>query len=231
MSANKTSLAELEATLLATLSAATGNILDNAALITTLEEAKGKAVEITEKLAKARVTAEEIEEVRVKYIPVADRGAVLFFVMAGLSAISSMYEYSLAAFLTVFGMSLAGAKRDPLLPARLRNVLETLTADVYNYTCLGLFEKHKLLLSFQMTVRILQAEGKVEQRQLDFFLKGGYRPQRAVGSNRTWAIRVHHTLFVKRNRLCCLTLDGSKVCFSMVAEWSHTRGRMSITRK
>lgn len=141
-------LAELEASLLATLSSATGNILDNAELIQTLEDAKGKSVEIAEKLAVAKVTSEEIEEVRVKYIPVAERGAILFFVMAGLSAISGMYEYSLAAFLTVFNQSLGNAKRDSLLASRLRNIIDTLTTDVYNYTCLGLFEKHKLLLSF-----------------------------------------------------------------------------------
>lgn len=92
--------------------------------------------------------------------------------MAGLSAISNMYEYSLAAFLTVFGMSLKNAKRDALLEVRLRNVVETLTGDVYVYTCLGLFEKHKLLLSFQMTVRVMEGEGKLDQSQLDFFLKG-----------------------------------------------------------
>ena len=67
-----------------------GNILDNQELISTLEHAKAKAVEIAEKLEVSKVTALEIDETRVKYTPVAKRGAILFFVMASLSAITNM---------------------------------------------------------------------------------------------------------------------------------------------
>ncbi|KAB1255183.1 Dynein heavy chain 10; axonemal [Camelus dromedarius] len=35
-----------------------------------------------------------------------------------------------------------------------------------------LFERHKLLFSFNMTIKIEQAEGRVPQEELDFFLKG-----------------------------------------------------------
>lgn len=102
MSTNKALLKKLEDTLLHELSNATGNILDNHELIATLESAKEKAVEISQKLAAANVTAKDIDEARVRYSPVAARGAVLFFVMASLSAANNMYECSLGAFLTVF---------------------------------------------------------------------------------------------------------------------------------
>ncbi len=39
----------------------------------------------------------------------------------------------------------------PSLEARLRNIVEALTFDVYNYTCLSLFECHKLMFSFQVS--------------------------------------------------------------------------------
>lgn len=102
MSTNKALLKKLEDTLLRELSSATGNILDNQDLIATLESAKEKAVDISQKLTAAKSTAKDIEEARVRYSSVATRGAVLFFVMAGLSAVNNMYEYSLAAFLKVF---------------------------------------------------------------------------------------------------------------------------------
>jgi len=102
MSTNKALLKKLEDTLLRELSNATGNILDNQELIATLESAKEKAVDISHKLTAAKATAKDIEEARVRYSPAATRGAVLFFVMAGLSAVNNMYEYSLAAFLKVF---------------------------------------------------------------------------------------------------------------------------------
>jgi dynein heavy chain len=108
------------------------------------------AVDIAEKLKKAKVTAEEIEEVRMRYSAAAKRGAVLFFVMASLANITNMYEYSLAAFLTVYNTTLAMSKKDPNLDTRLRTIIEATTYDVYNYTCMGLFEKHKLMFSFQV---------------------------------------------------------------------------------
>lgn len=37
---------------------------------------------------------------------------------------------------------------------------------------LGLFERHKLLFSFNMTIKIEQAEGRAPQEELEFFIKG-----------------------------------------------------------
>lgn len=76
---------------------------------------------------------------RQSYTPVARRGAVLFFAMCGLSSISQMYEYSLASYLTVFNNSLRDAKKDPVLETRLRAIIDKLTLNVYEYTCLGIF--------------------------------------------------------------------------------------------
>lgn len=43
---------------------------------------------------------------------------------------------------------------------------------VYDYGCTGIFEKHKLLYSFQMTAALQQREEKMTQGELDFFIKG-----------------------------------------------------------
>lgn len=49
-------------------------------------------------------------------------------------------------------------------------------ADFFNdellFKLLGLFERHKLLFSFQMTIKIMEADGKLNPEELDFFLKG-----------------------------------------------------------
>lgn len=53
--------------------------------------------------------------------------------------------------------SLANSKREASLDGRLRAITETLTGDVYSYTCLGLFERQKLMFSFQMAIKIIEA--------------------------------------------------------------------------
>ena len=169
---NKKHLKEIEDKILYLLKTAEGNILDNQELIKTLENTKTKAKNIAENLQKAQVTAKEIETTRVKYAPVAKRGSILFFVMSALSVINTMYENSLNMYLEVFNGTLQTSKKDANLEGRLRNIVNALTYDVYNFTCLGLFEKHKLMLSFQMTIKLEEGEDRLNRQQLDFFLKG-----------------------------------------------------------
>ena len=99
-------------------------------------------------------------------------GAILFFVLSDMATVSPMYQYSLANYLEVFKISLKKSIPDSILEKRLRNIIDTLTYNVYNYACTGLFEKHKLLYSFQMTVQIELNEGRVNQDELNFFIKG-----------------------------------------------------------
>jgi len=73
------------------------------------------------------VTEADIESSRESYKDVAKRGAILFFSMQGLSAISEMYEYSLSSYLTVFKNALETSRKDNILQNRLRNIKEKLT--------------------------------------------------------------------------------------------------------
>jgi len=83
-----------------------------------------------------------------------------------------MYQYSLTAYLMVFNNSLKDARKDTILENRLRNITDKLTMNVYDFTCLGIFEIHKLMYSFQMTMMILEGDGLVNHKELNFFLKG-----------------------------------------------------------
>ncbi|KAJ3299892.1 Dynein heavy chain 10, axonemal [Borealophlyctis nickersoniae] len=172
MSQNKGLLKDLEDTLLRELASSTGLMLDNVELIRTLEETKSKATEIGQKLVLANQTSAEVEASRDAYRPAAKCGAVLFFVLAELSTINPMYEYSLAAFLDVFVASLHKSKPDAILSKRLNKIIDTLKYAVYNYACTGLFEKHKLMFSFQMCIKLMEAEGQIDPVELNFFLKG-----------------------------------------------------------
>lgn len=171
-SENKNLLQQLEDSLLRELSTTTGNMLDNVELIDTLENTKSKASEVTTKLLLAVETAKDIDKLRDGYRSVAKRGAILFFVLSDMAGVNSMYQYSLASYLEVFAYSLRKALPHTILNRRLQNIINTLTKNVYDYGCTGIFEKHKLLFSFQMTVKLEQNAGNLRQTELDFFIKG-----------------------------------------------------------
>jgi dynein heavy chain len=166
LSENKVLLKKCEDTLLRELAYATGNLLENEELVLTLEKTKATAVEISAKIEIANQTAKDIATTRQGYNPIAIRGSVLYFSMAGLSVLNIMYEYALSAFLQVFNLSLERSKKDSSIDSRVVNVIEHLTLSVYNYTCTGLFERHKLLFSFQMTCMILKEAGNLDRKRL-----------------------------------------------------------------
>ncbi|TKS80370.1 Dynein heavy chain 10, axonemal [Collichthys lucidus] len=169
---NKKLLKNLEDYLLRELATSTSNMLDNTELIHTLEETKSKASEVFEKLRLAEKTFMDIDKLREAYRPAAERGAVLFFVLTEMALVNSMYQYSLSSYLEVFDFSLRKSLPDSSLSQRLTNIINTLTNSVYNYGCTGLFERHKLLFSVNMAIKIEQAEGRAPQEELEFFIKG-----------------------------------------------------------
>jgi dynein heavy chain len=110
------------------------------------------------------LTKEEIGIARSAYKPVAKRGSILYFAEAGLSVINSMYEISLDSFLGVFRSALETSKKDSNLDNRLRNMIDTIMRNIYDYTCTGIFERHKLMFSFQMTCMIMDGDGVLDAR-------------------------------------------------------------------
>ena len=89
-----------------------------------------------------------------------------------MALINTMYQYSLTSYLDVFEFSLRKSIPDANLERRLKNIMNTLTLNVYNYGCTGIFEKHKLLYSFVITIKLEQDRGNLTQDELDFFIKG-----------------------------------------------------------
>jgi len=100
--------------------------------------------QVSEKLKLGAKTAIDIDKLRDGYRPAAKLGAVLFFVLSEMSVVNSMYQYSLNSYLEVFGLSLRKSLPDTILPKRLKNIMDTLTVNVYNYACTGTINNRRL---------------------------------------------------------------------------------------
>ena len=102
------------------------------------------------KLKEAQVTSADIDKLRDGYRPAARRGAVLFFILADMAAINTMYQYSLSSYLEVFNYSLKKSLPDSHLPKRLKNIMDTLTHNVYNYACTGEYQNICTVIDYFM---------------------------------------------------------------------------------
>ena len=148
------------------------DIIKDVKLIETLQTSKTKSKQIEEDLIVATKTKATLEAARLDYLPVAKRGAILFFCMQKMSAISDMYQYSLSSYLEVFKRSLAESMKDDVVMTRIKIIIEKLTQNVYDYITLGIFKNHRRIFTFQMVLMIMEGEGKLNRKELDFFLKG-----------------------------------------------------------
>lgn len=97
----KIKLKELESGLLYKLANAKGDILEDIALIESLEFSKKLSGEINEKVEIGKVTDENITVASEFYRPAASRGALVFFMMGDLCKMHSFYKFSLDSFVIV----------------------------------------------------------------------------------------------------------------------------------
>lgn len=96
------SLRDLEDRSLSLLQNTEGHILDDQDLVDTLQQSKGKSSEITNRVAQSEETEKKLNLARKRYLPVATRGATLYFVLADLAQIDVMYQFSLDWFKDMF---------------------------------------------------------------------------------------------------------------------------------
>jgi dynein heavy chain, axonemal len=155
------------------LASATGSLLDNVELINTLDASKTTWEQVNAMLTAAEETARKIEATSAGYRPCSVRAALLFFVLADLSRVDAMYQFSLDAYTELFALSISDSPRSEMLLERIRHLIDYHTYAMYKYTSRGLFERHKLLLSLQMAARVLAAANALDAAEFAFFLRGG----------------------------------------------------------
>ncbi|XP_075039903.1 dynein axonemal heavy chain 1 [Mixophyes fleayi] len=169
-------LKEIEDQILMRLSSSQGNPVDDVDLIKVLEASKVKAGEIKAKVQVAEQTEKDIDITRSQYFPVAVRTQILFFCVSDLSNVDPMYQYSLEWFLGIFTAAIANSERAETVEKRIENINTYFTFSLYSNVCRSLFEKHKLMFSFLLCVRILMDQGLINMDEWRFLLSGATVP-------------------------------------------------------
>ena len=149
-------------------------ILDAEELIVKLETGKALSDEISVNMKSNIQIEKEINELRNEYVPIAERGSILYFVVASMSKIDPMYQFSLEYFKKIFITSIMykqeGVKQTLL--ERVKFLVKKITEDIFKNIKRGIFEHHKTLFSFLIDINILKYNKIVTDDEFSLFVKG-----------------------------------------------------------
>ena len=150
-------LAGLESALLQNLSDADpATILQNKALIESLEVTKKTSMEIQKAQEVAKETEAIINLSREGYRRVAAEGAMQYFLLIQLCIVDHMYQYSLESFTTFFFKAIEKTEQFEEEEPRVLALRDMIRMTIYRWVARGLFEKHKQIFRAQLTFRLMQ---------------------------------------------------------------------------
>lgn len=163
---------KLEDDILKSLANSSDNILDDEDLVANLDASKITSDEISKNLEDNKIAQVEIEQARSLYKVVADRGCSLFFIIASLSGIDSMYQYSLNYFTKLFKQIIINSEKSEDIQTRIKIMISCITELIYLNICRGLFNTHKLIFSFLISFQICKQMGEVTDEEWSMLLRG-----------------------------------------------------------
>ncbi|PVD36438.1 hypothetical protein C0Q70_03422 [Pomacea canaliculata] len=172
INADRNQLKAIEDRILKMLFESEGNILDNEELINTLNDSKVTSGIISQRLAEAELTETKITAAREKYRTVAERGSVMYFVVASMAEVDPMYQFSLKYFKQLFNYTIEISEKSNDLPTRLKICLDETTLCIYKNVARALFEKDKLVFSFMLCGEIMKTAGLIDIVDWNYFLRG-----------------------------------------------------------
>jgi dynein heavy chain len=205
---NAQTMYELEDKILATLSEAEQvmDLLETDNLIDILADSKVTGDEIAVRKAESEVTEKEIDVTRESFRQVAYRASLLFFCIVDLNIIDPMYQYSLQWFQRLFRSSVKDSQPSEDVAERVRNLNEYQTLALYQNVCRSLFERHKLLFSLLLCMKILFGDNKIDHNEWRFFLTGASGEIESIANPTDWLDdlewnQVHKQLYIMDTQL------------------------------
>jgi dynein heavy chain len=157
---DRNQLMDLEKRILELLQSVEGHILDKQELLDSLQDSKQMATELVSRLKKREKTQAELNVARDQYLPVASRGAILYFTVRDLSQINVMYQFSIDWFKQLFLQCIIQQQKcqsiDSISIQYRSHLIHALTFATYCQTIQGLFREHHLLFAFLMCTNIIR---------------------------------------------------------------------------
>jgi hypothetical protein len=118
----KVEINNLNQLLLTILANSQGNILEDRALLTSLDNTKAASLEISKALQSSVALKADLDTRRNAFKSVATCGTRMFFALRSLPALNPMYHFSLVSFLDLFHTALASSTRSADMSLRIASI-------------------------------------------------------------------------------------------------------------
>ncbi|CAG0920502.1 unnamed protein product, partial [Notodromas monacha] len=147
----KVSLLQMEDTVLEKLAKSKGDILSDHELLSSLTEMKASAEKISKNLTESVGLQASLEAERNTYLPLAETGANLYFVIQDLLKMNNMYRFSLGCFTELFQKALqTGDKSTGNTEQRVEGLKHSLLVLVYHYVSQSLYKKDRTMFALHL---------------------------------------------------------------------------------
>ncbi|XP_073434094.1 cytoplasmic dynein 1 heavy chain 1 isoform X2 [Dendrobates tinctorius] len=170
-------LRQLEKSLLQALNEVKGRILDDDTIITTLENLKKEAAEVTRKVEETDIVMQEVETVSQQYLPLSTACSSIYFTMESLKQIHFLYQYSLQFFLDIYHTVLyenSNLKNTTDHTQRLSVITKDLFQVAFNRVARGML--HQDHITFAMLLARIKLKGTIGEptydQEFQHFLRG-----------------------------------------------------------
>eukprot|EP00004_Rigifila_ramosa_P014268 TRINITY_DN3231_c0_g3_i5.p1 TRINITY_DN3231_c0_g3~~TRINITY_DN3231_c0_g3_i5.p1 ORF type:complete len:3059 (-),score=575.29 TRINITY_DN3231_c0_g3_i5:95-9271(-) len=164
----------VEGAVLSAISEAQGNILNDDAVLATLETLTVEAADVSAKAANAELVIADVQAAVASYQPLAKRCSQIYFALEQLAQINHFYQFSLAAFLAMFKSVLVTPKLKSVTDrsARLEILTATMFSTAYENICHSLLNEDKLLLAVLLSViRLMDTPDELPSAAVDFLVR------------------------------------------------------------
>ena len=137
-----------------------------------MDESKVTSTEINSRMEQAVIVQKEIEETRAQYTSVSLRGSILYFVIADMANINNMYQNSLQFVKVLFNKAIDSTPTNENLEIRLRDLIDTISKQIYSNISRGLFEADKLIFTYLIATSVNRQSGIITPAGWNTLLRG-----------------------------------------------------------
>lgn len=123
-------------------------------------------------MEQAVIVQKEIEETRAQYTSVSLRGSILYFVIADMANINNMYQNSLQFVKVLFNKAIDSTPTNENLEIRLRDLIDTISKQIYSNISRGLFEADKLIFTYLIATSVNRQSGIITPAGWNTLLRG-----------------------------------------------------------